>query len=271
MTNYMETALAELGHDSGDSPSTFGGSLAELLFWWRVNAVRFPRLVQLARQFCAIPLRGKKGNWRSDIERNGKRKGVGRFVEELIGDGERRKEEVIGEGRGEEGSIEELNEGEGGSKISMAKVLNEVRGNDGERLIGEGRKEEEVIVERSGDEELFVERSGDEELIGEATGEEELIGEGSGDEEMIREESGDEELIGEVSEEDAEEVTGEESEAERFAKELIGGGGDVTRLGVVGAERFQLLTQILTVQMALRERWNCGRKETEDGRGEGCE
>uniref|UniRef100_A0A183CIK4 BED-type domain-containing protein n=1 Tax=Globodera pallida TaxID=36090 RepID=A0A183CIK4_GLOPA len=86
VSNYMKTARLELGHsigsDSGPTPSSSSsapppspshfGSLTELLFWWRINAERFPRLVQLARQFCAVPMsndeRWKKGDMNADDE-----------------------------------------------------------------------------------------------------------------------------------------------------------------------------------------------------------
>lgn len=82
MVNYVDTAHAELGRasDAGlpkDSPRSSAtsppsddlqqhfGSLSELLFWWRINAGRFPRLVQLARQFCPLPVcASNDGDWR---------------------------------------------------------------------------------------------------------------------------------------------------------------------------------------------------------------
>ncbi|KAL3077153.1 hypothetical protein niasHS_013142 [Heterodera schachtii] len=74
VTNYMATARLELGHPSTSSncvdPSspplaTHFNSLAELLFWWRINAERFPRLVQLARQFCAVPMANSSDQWKA--------------------------------------------------------------------------------------------------------------------------------------------------------------------------------------------------------------
>uniref|UniRef100_A0A914HSB6 BED-type domain-containing protein n=1 Tax=Globodera rostochiensis TaxID=31243 RepID=A0A914HSB6_GLORO len=99
VSNYMKTARLELGHSTGSnsgptpsssssapppSPSHFG-SLTELLFWWRINAERFPRLVQLARQFCAVPMSNDE-QWKkmSDGDMNADGQTTKRYATELM-------------------------------------------------------------------------------------------------------------------------------------------------------------------------------------------